>query len=390
MHSFGAYVVLLREEFGWSAAAVAGAFSLTRVESGLLGPIQGWLTDRYGPRTILVWGNVIFGIGFMMLALVESLLSFYLVMVVIAVGGSLGGFATAMVSIVHWFDRNRSKAVAGSQLGFSIGGQAVPILTIILTLLGWRLTAVLSGIFILIVTIPLSMLMRHSPSETGDVPDGIIDRRSDSKLRPVTRLPQFTTSEVLRTGAFWYLALGHAIALLTVSVTMVHLLDHITRSLNYTLREASLFLPLLFVSQMVGQLTGGVLGDKFDKRFLCTLCLLSHAIAMFVIAFATNSYMVVAFSLLHGLAWGVRAPILVSIRADYFGAQIFGKVLGFSSLITMIGMTIGPIIVGILVDIYDQYWIGFSTIGVLAFVGSSFFYLATPPKPKNITREVTA
>src|SRR5688572_9548678 len=48
--SFGTYAVLLREEFGWSKAAISGAFSLQQLESGLLGPIQGWLIDRFGPR----------------------------------------------------------------------------------------------------------------------------------------------------------------------------------------------------------------------------------------------------------------------------------------------------------------------------------------------------
>ena len=65
MHSYGAYVVLLQDEFGWSKALVAGAFALTRIESGILGPLQGWLTDKYGPRNVLGVGVVIFGIGFM-------------------------------------------------------------------------------------------------------------------------------------------------------------------------------------------------------------------------------------------------------------------------------------------------------------------------------------
>ena len=47
MQSYGAYVVLLQEEFGWSSALVAGAFALTRIESGILGPLQGWLADKY-------------------------------------------------------------------------------------------------------------------------------------------------------------------------------------------------------------------------------------------------------------------------------------------------------------------------------------------------------
>ena len=50
--------------FGWGKAWLAGAFAMTRVESGLLGPLQGWLTDKYGPRAILRSGILIFGLGF--------------------------------------------------------------------------------------------------------------------------------------------------------------------------------------------------------------------------------------------------------------------------------------------------------------------------------------
>jgi len=386
MHSYGAYVVLLQEEFAWSAAIVSGAFALTRVESGLLGPIQGWLTDRFGPKVILVVGNVLFGTSFMLLALVNSVWSFYAVFILIAVGGSLGGFATAMVSIVHWFRRHRSKAVAGSQLGFSLGGLAVPILTLVLQWVGWRWTAVLSGIFILTLTLPLSLVMRHSPREIGEQPDGIAIREPVPLGQAITLL-RFTTGEALRTRSFWFLAIGHGVALLTVSAVMVHLLPHLTRSLGYSLTYASAFLPLMFICQVVGQLLGGLLGDRFDKRLLCTVCLILHSLAMFVVAFAENALMVIVFTLLHGFAWGIRAPLLVSLRADYFGAQIFGRILGFSSMITMIGMTIGPILVGILFDEYENYWIGFTTIGVLAFIGSVFFFLAKPPEPVSRSTE---
>ena len=47
-HAFGTYVVLLGDEFGWSRAALAGAFAMQRVESGLLGPAQGWMIDNWG------------------------------------------------------------------------------------------------------------------------------------------------------------------------------------------------------------------------------------------------------------------------------------------------------------------------------------------------------
>tara|TARA_Y100000031_G_C8251863_1_gene400896 strand:+ start:8401 stop:8916 length:516 start_codon:yes stop_codon:yes gene_type:complete len=75
MQSFGAYTVLLQREFGWSKAVVSGAFALTRVESGLLGPLQGWLVDHYGPRAILRIGLILFGLGFMLFSQVNSVLT---------------------------------------------------------------------------------------------------------------------------------------------------------------------------------------------------------------------------------------------------------------------------------------------------------------------------
>ena len=87
-------LLILLDDFGWSKAIVAGAFALTRIESGILGPLQGWLVDRFGPRLILTIGTLMFGIGFMLFSLVDSIVSFYLSFLLIALGSSLGGFAT--------------------------------------------------------------------------------------------------------------------------------------------------------------------------------------------------------------------------------------------------------------------------------------------------------
>jgi OFA family oxalate/formate antiporter-like MFS transporter len=138
MQSYGAYAVLLEDEFGWSKTVLAGAFAMTRVESGILGPLQGWLADRFGPRMILRVGTVLFGAGFLMFSQVTTLVGFYVTFLIIALGASLGGFATLMVSLVNWFDRHRSKAVAISQTGFALGGFSVPLVVLLLQNYGWR------------------------------------------------------------------------------------------------------------------------------------------------------------------------------------------------------------------------------------------------------------
>ncbi len=379
MQSYGAYVVLLQEEFGWSKTLVAGAFALTRIESGILGPLQGWLVDRFGPRIILRIGILLFGIGFILFSQIETLLTFYLTFALIAVGSSLGGFATVMVSLVNWFSRHRAKAVALSQIGYSFGGLAVPIVILCLEAFGWRTTAFISGLMVLCVGLPLVQLVKHRPDEAGEVADGVSDETARVDKNFFDAEQDFTARQAMRTRAFWLISIGHACALLTVSAVMVHLVPHLTEGLGYSLPQAGLVVALMTAFQMAGQIAGGYLGDRFNKRYLCIACMSAHTAGLVMVAFASSTAMVVAFAVLHGLAWGVRGPLMVALRADYFGPSSFGTIMGFSSLIVMLGMSTGPIFAGYMADIYGNYEIGFTVLAIGAFMGSFCFWAARRP-----------
>lgn len=91
---------------------------MVRAESGILGPLQGWLIDRYGPRALMRVGLVLFGIGYMCFSRIDSLWGFYLSFALIALGSSLGGFIPIATTITNWFVRKRATA-----LGLSMTGQ---------------------------------------------------------------------------------------------------------------------------------------------------------------------------------------------------------------------------------------------------------------------------
>jgi len=70
-----------------------------------------------------------------------------------------------------------------------------------------------------------------------------------------------------------------------------------------------------------------------------------------------------------------------AMRADYFGRTNYGTIMGFSSMIVMLGMIAGPLLAGILRDQTGSYVGGFTILAVLAGIGSIFFILAGPPPP---------
>ena len=110
-HAFSAYILPLQGEFGWSRAQLSGAFSMARAESGILGPLQGWLIDRYGPRAMMCLGNALFSLGFVLFSRMDSLATFYLSFALLALGSSLGGFMPIGTTITNWFVRRRTTAL---------------------------------------------------------------------------------------------------------------------------------------------------------------------------------------------------------------------------------------------------------------------------------------
>jgi len=254
----------------------------------------------------------------------------------------------------------------------------VTLLILSIDLVGWRWTAAGSAIVVLLVGIPLVNLVHHRPENVGEIPDGtdephpVIARR-----RPRDR--DLTPTEAMRTRAFWYISSAHALALLTVSAVTAHLIPHVTEGLGFTPIQAGFAVMLMTATQITGQLLGGWLGDHFDKRLLCVGCMLGHGSGFALLAFATDWAMVIGFAVLNGLAWGVRGPLMVALRADYFGATSFGTIMGFSSLIAMFGMAFGALFAGAMADIFGDYVLGFAILAAGSGLGAILFALCERP-----------
>lgn len=386
LQSYGTYAAIWREEFGWSATALAIAYSLHRAETGLLGPIQGWLLERFGVKNVMRVGVLLLGTGFMLLSQIQSLPAFYLSFTLMALGGSLMGILSLMSVLVNWFDKKRATALALMQTGMSLGGLAVPMVAWALLTYGWRNVTFASGVIIVLLCLPLVQLMRSRPEAYGLKPDGAphqdeaADRQASVQLSVDTNRQDFTPQQALRTRAFWFLSVGHALAVTVVSAVLVHLVVHLNEGLGYSIQTAAILFAVMTGFTIVGQLIGGVIGDRFSKHLIATYAMFGHASALLALAFATSLPWVLYFAVAHGLGWGLRGPLMGALRADYFGRTSFPTIMGFSSLIVMFGSMSGPILAGVLADLLGNYRLSFLILAGLAVVGSSFFLFATKPR----------
>ena len=114
---FTVYFLPLQAEFGWSRTLLSSGYSLSHVESGVLGPLEGWLTDRFGSRPVVIVGLILLGAGFILLSNIQSIVAYFVAFIVLSAGSSLSGFLPLQVTIINWFVHKRSLALGITMAG---------------------------------------------------------------------------------------------------------------------------------------------------------------------------------------------------------------------------------------------------------------------------------
>jgi MFS family permease len=380
---------VLSEQKGWSKTSLAAGAALQSVEGAILGPVLGWMVDRLGARKMVHVGVLLMALGFLCFGQVETLAGFYGAVLVLVVGGSLCGYFPFSVTIVHWFQRRRARALSLMSLGLALGGISAPAVGWAMQTFGWQHMATASGAIFLAGGLALARIVRRNPAEIGETMDGLPPAPENARsTADFSEAPGFTPRQALRTRAFWLLGFGHALALLVVTAVNVHAISHMKEDLGLSLAQAGFVITLMTLSQAGGVLLGAAIGDRWNKRHVAAGCMLAHMAGLLMLTYAVHPLMLGAFAVLHGVAWGLRGPFMQALRADYFGLHSIGMILGLSAILVSLGQVAGPLIAGLFADARGDYRAGFTVLALLAGSGSVLFLLARKPEPVPQARAV--
>src|SRR5687768_1557867 len=171
--AFGAYVAVLVEEKGWSKTALSGAAALKSTETAALGPVLGWMLDRFGAQGMIRLGIIIFGVGLMLMSRTDTLVTFYAAFVVVALGSSMCSNFPMSVAIIQWFEKRRARALSMLQFGGAVGGMFVFVTAWSIQTFGWRTTAFASGVILIVIGWPLARMVKSRPEDVGETVDGL-------------------------------------------------------------------------------------------------------------------------------------------------------------------------------------------------------------------------
>ncbi|HLW49277.1 MAG TPA: oxalate/formate MFS antiporter [bacterium] len=189
---------MVKDGFG-KLSRVQEVFALFVLLETWLVPVEGWLVDRIGPRTLTMVGGALIGIAWVMSAQVKTLgglLFWYGV-----VGGIGGGiiYGATIATALKWFPDRRGLTAGLVAAGFGAGAalSVAPIENVI-NHAGWRAAFLQFGILQGVVVI-LAALFLQAPPESFKVAE--IVKKVSRNVRQAA--VDSTPGQMLRTPHFW-------------------------------------------------------------------------------------------------------------------------------------------------------------------------------------------
>ena len=401
-HAMTLWAVALENQFGWPRGQLSLALTLTRIEGGLMGPLEGYLTDKLGGRKMVLIGFIILGLGFLIFWQIDAgfwpvapLYMFYVAYMVMAAGQGMGSWVPMMTTINNWFSRRMATAMGWANfmsrggaliviplidLGIN-GSVGVPFTNYTLNIgrtIGWENVALILAVVILAVAGPLAYLIRNRPEDMGLQAEGTAPAQQARRGGAAAQPQGLTAQQAVRTPAFWLIAVGHGMTSMIILAIFTHL--------GLLLKDAGLqeyagtVVILYTIISMFSQPLGGYVGDRFPKRIGLFVFTTIQASAVVLLTFSTELWMFYAFAVIFGIGFGGRNPLTTSIRGEYFGRGNFGKILGISTIPMNGLLLISSPFAGYMYDWTGTYTVAFLVLAGFNYAGGVCFLFAKRPQ----------
>ena len=388
-HSMTAWFVVLERQFGWNRTQLSLAFSLSRVEGGIMGPLEGLLIDKLGARRMVIIGTTILGLGFLMFGQIQELWQFYVAFLVMSLGGGLGTWLPMMTVLNSWWVRRRATSMSWVLVGYRLGVVAlVPLLTWAIddSQFGWKAGATGIGVVILLAAIPISRAVRNRPEDYGELPDGVAQVPVTAAAAGGAEVPSasvdersFTWQEAIRTKPFWLMSIGHACCTTVIVTIMVHLGPMLVDR-GFSLQTVGFVISMYTAIGIGSTLVGGHIGDRIPIRQAIFGFSILQSLGVIVLLTAYTLPTVFLFAILMGLGEG-RGSLTTAIRGVYFGRKSFASIMGMSMVPMNALLLIAPLFAGYMFDQTGSYLIPFVSVALVSSTGASLFlFLGDPAK----------
>jgi len=377
--TFALFYVAMLGEFAWGRGPTALGYSLSWLGFVVFAPVAGWLSDRWGTRTVVAGGGVILGVALALTGQVTSLTQYYLCFGILGAAGIAGMLIPSTTIVTRWFVRSRGTAMGV----LSAGGPAsavvfYPLNAALIAMLGWRTALVVFGCLIAAATVALVLLYREPPA-----PPDRAGADAGIGPTPTPRVPAevWTLRRALRSVRLWAAFTMTALGVIGFQIMATHQVAHaVDRAVP---RDTAVWLfAVAAACMMAGNLLGGWLSDRVGRGwvFVVGTVVAILGIVCFALVRGPQDRVLLLLYALSGVGFGMRIAQLSTIPADVFAGPHLGAILGVVQSGGGLGGAIGPFLAGWLFDATGSYRLAFLAACV-AVAGSAIaaWLAARPP-----------
>ena len=371
MFSLAVFLRPITEATGWSTTAVSSAMTLNFLAMGAAGFGWGTLSDRIGPRPVVLAGAILLGLGLFLASHAQTPLQFQLAFGLL-VGVAVGSFFSPMIAaVMGWITGHRGLAVSLVSVGVGVAPMTMsPFAAWLITYMDWRAAQLVIAVLVWATLIPAALFVRRPPPQQLSTSEsGQAVQESSMKLRDAFVSFPF----IVLALTFFACCAAHAGPIFhTVTYAMTCGLAPLAAVTIYSVEG---------LAGLGGRLALGVLADRLGVKRVLVAGLLIQAFAAFTFIYASRLGEFYAVAATFGFAYGGVMPLYAVLAREYFGQRILGAVFGAAAMVSSLGMALGPALGGWIFDTFGRYtwmYVGSAAIGL----GAVAMALAFPPFPR--------
>lgn len=389
VYSYGVFLPVMCEEFGWSRAVVSVGLSIGLLTFGLPSPLAGLLVARFGPRVNMLWGNMVAALGLAGMYLVTEIWHVYALYCIAGLGAGIGGYVACSTVANNWFTRKRSLAIGLFASGAGLGGFVFPpVATVLISSVGWRASWLILAIIMMTVAVFLSsgLLVRNRPEDMGLLPDGdsIEDAVGGSGLAGNGEIafeePAWSIRRAIKLPTTWMLSLFAAANYFALGTMVAHQVAHV-RDLGFSPVTAALTMSIVSGVGIIGRLGCGIAALKINVRYLAVAGIIIQLISLGILMTSTSLVSVNIYAILFGLSNGILITAMPTVIGEYYGRASFALLMGIMLAVGIALESLAPIIAGVVYDNSATYVPAFAVVAGFSLVGLISFGLSRKPGP---------
>ncbi len=363
-YSFGVFFKPMANEFDFSRSAVSITVLIRAMTSAVLVLPAGALTDKYGPRWIVVPALLLYGTSFVLTGRIDSLWQLYLVQGLLMGIATAGPWMATITTVGKWHTKKAGLAMGITAVGAALGSVIFPSLSsLLIEAMGWRDAWAVLGIIVVSLGVPTALFLRN--------PGG---RRKE----PEVRSAQGGRTDLL---SAWRLFLSYIRQPIFQSITIMFLLFYFSAALiqshfvNYAtdMRIAAVvaaaMASVMGLSSLAGRLTMGALSDIFGVRSSLAICFAVTIMGLALMAWGASMAMIWVAVALYGLGQGGEIPLVPAVVAEHYGKERLSTISGMVAVFTMASTAFGAYSGGAIFDWTGGYFWAF--VIMIAMVATS-------------------